>query len=145
MGFEISTGKYNSPSELITELPPDSGLELEIAEVVANSKMFKLPNKPEVTNDKLQSTAEALAKQYTVALQHEKTRVKTLQEIENLLQADKKDGDWIRKIEVMFEKAPQEAAPGLMGNLRYLPEGIREAVARLALEKAPQEAAPRLM
>ena len=32
-----------------------------------------------------------------------------------------------------------------MGNLRYLPEGIREEVARLALEKAPQEAAPELM
>ena len=32
-----------------------------------------------------------------------------------------------------------------MWNLRYLPEGIREEVARLALDKAPQEAAPVLM
>ena len=145
MIFETPKGEYNLSRRSDIELPSDNGLGLTIAKVIENSEMFQLPNKPEVTSDKLQLIAEALAKQYSVALQHEKTRTEILSKINRLLQADKKDDGWTREIEVILEKAPQEAAPRLMGNLRYLPEGIREEVARLALEKAPQEAAPRLM
>ncbi|MEA3399523.1 MAG: hypothetical protein U9R00_03380 [Patescibacteria group bacterium] len=145
MGFEKPTSEYHLSRRLGVELPPSNGLELAITRVIENSEMFQLPNKPEVTNDRFQLNTKALAKQYTVALQYEKTKNETLSEIKSLLQIDKKDNDWIKKIEVTLEKAPQEAAPELMWNLENLSEEIREEIVHLALEKAPQEAAPRLM
>ena len=139
-----SMSENNLSNRSSTELPLGDGHKLTIMRVIENSQMFQLPNKPELTNERLRLTAKVLAKQYTVALQHDKRRTETLSEISDLLQADK-DDDWIRNVKGIFEKAPQEAAPELMGNLEYLPEGIREEVARLALEKAPQEVARGLM
>lgn len=133
------------PSGPGPELPPGNNLQPEIIEVLKTPNMFELPNKQKLTNEELKSTAEALAGQYTIALQYEKTRTEIISEINDLLQADNKSGDWINKIGDMLEKAPQEAAPVLMRNLGNLPKGIREEFARLALEIAPKEAVRKLM
>ena len=122
-----SMSENNLSNRSSTELPLGDGHKLTIMRVIENSQMFQLPNKPELTNERLRLTAKVLAKQYTVALQHDKRRTETLSEISDLLQADK-DDDWIRNVKGIFEKAPQEAAPELMGNLEYLPEGIREEI-----------------
>ena len=37
---------------------------------------------------------------------------------------------------LLLDKAPQEAAQGLVRNLQFLPEGVREEIIRLALNKA---------
>jgi hypothetical protein len=115
-------------------LPPDNGLKPEIAQIMENPEMFRLPNKPAMTSDKLRSTVEALARQYTAALQLEGDRIKTLLEIDSLFKTDKKDDDWIKKVESVFEKAPQEVAYELMKNLQHLPDGIRGDLESQAME-----------
>ena len=120
-------------------IPPES-LEGEKNSAV-NLAMFCLPNKPELTNEVFQERVEQLKKQYGIAVQHEAIRAEIKSKITDLLNAS---SDHYQKAQEILDKAPQEAAPELAGNLEYLPEGIREAIARLALDKAPQEAAPEL-
>ena len=123
----------------------ENNVDPEFAETIANSDMFELPNKPKLTNERLISTVNSLAKQYTIALQNEEALTKIRLKIDELFKATDRDRNWINNIKEMIEEFPEEAAPKLMKNLGFLSEEIREDIVRLALEKAPKEAAPELM
>ncbi|NTW15826.1 MAG: hypothetical protein HGA38_05725, partial [Candidatus Moranbacteria bacterium] len=92
-------------------------------------RSYSLPNKPTLTAEKFDETKDRLEASYIEALELEFVRNEIQSDVNRVLR--KPTIDSINKI---LEKAPQEAAPELAGNLRYLPEGIREEIARLLLE-----------
>ena len=142
MGFEISPEVQNTPKP-IEEPKSAEKLVGDVVFRVANTlEMFNLPNKPPLTLEVFQKIAKQLEEQYDIAVRHDAIRAEIKSGITDLLNAS--SGHY-QKAQEILDKAPQEAAPELVGNLRYLPEGIREEIARLALDKAPQEAAPELV
>ena len=142
MGFEISPEVQNTPKPIEEPKSAEKLVGDVVFRVANNLEMFNLPNKPPLKLEVFQKIAKQLEEQYDIAVRHDAIRAEIKSGITDLLNAS--SGHY-QKAQEILDKAPQEAAPELVGNLRYLPEGIREEIARLALDKAPQEAAPELV
>ena len=128
-----------------SKLQENINIDQKIDEIIKNSEMFDLPNKQRITSEKLESTVEALYRQYALSLKLDEEQNEVKAKIDNLSWASDNIDDILNNFKDILEKAPHEAVSALISNLRYLPEARREEFARLALEKAPQEAASALV